>query len=140
MTNNSILSGLLDSSPFVAAGDNLNIPLVGSFLRKMGAFYIRRKPKEDHELYTSKSDSCKDCPIGTAQDQTDQAVCDECEAGYVSEEEGNSFCTACGAGKYSTSGAALAPVVIPASSAPVGHRQAVMVSQSSASSGDSILH
>ena len=40
-------------SPFVAAGDNLNIPIIGSILRKLGAFFIRRKPKEDHELYKS---------------------------------------------------------------------------------------
>ena len=40
-------------SPFVAAGDNLNIPFVGPLLRKLGAFYIRRRPKEDHELYKS---------------------------------------------------------------------------------------
>ena len=38
-------------SPFVAAGDNLNIPIVGPLLRRLGAFYIRRRPREDHELY-----------------------------------------------------------------------------------------
>ena len=38
-------------SPFVAAGDNLNIPLVGTFFRNFGAFFIRRKEGPDHELY-----------------------------------------------------------------------------------------
>ena len=38
-------------SPFVAAGDNLNIPILGPLLRRLGAFFIRRRPREDHDLY-----------------------------------------------------------------------------------------
>jgi len=35
------------SLPFVASGDNLAMPLVGSLLRSSGAFYIRRQFGED---------------------------------------------------------------------------------------------
>lgn len=38
------------SMPFVASGENLNIPLVGSFLQNSGAFFIRRTFQND-ELY-----------------------------------------------------------------------------------------
>lgn len=33
--------------PHIAAGDNLNLPLVGSVLRRSGAFFLRRKIKGD---------------------------------------------------------------------------------------------
>ena len=36
--------------PFVASGENLNIPLVGAFLQNSGAFFIRRTFQND-ELY-----------------------------------------------------------------------------------------
>lgn len=39
-------------TPYVAAGDNLNIPLVGSLLRRGGAFFLRRK-FNGNILYTS---------------------------------------------------------------------------------------
>ena len=35
------------SLPFVASGDNLAMPLVGSLLRNSGAFYIRRQFGDD---------------------------------------------------------------------------------------------
>jgi len=35
------------SLPFVAAGDNLNIPIVGNLLRTCGAFFIRRSFNDD---------------------------------------------------------------------------------------------
>lgn len=38
--------------PFVIAGDNLNFPIVGTFLQNAGAFYIRRSFGGD-ELYTA---------------------------------------------------------------------------------------
>ena len=38
-------------TPFIAAGDNLDIPIVGPIFRRLGAFFIRRKPAKDHELY-----------------------------------------------------------------------------------------
>ncbi|KAI5803686.1 acyltransferase-domain-containing protein [Geopyxis carbonaria] len=38
--------------PFVVAGDNLNFPIVGTFLQNAGAFYIRRSFGGD-ELYTA---------------------------------------------------------------------------------------
>lgn len=38
--------------PNVVAGDNLNFPLIGSFLQRAGAFYIRRSFGDD-QLYTS---------------------------------------------------------------------------------------
>lgn len=38
--------------PHVAAGDNLNLPLVGSLLRKGGAFFLRRSFKGD-KLYST---------------------------------------------------------------------------------------
>lgn len=40
------------SLPHIAAGVNLNMPLVGSILRRAGAFYIRRSFRGD-KLYTS---------------------------------------------------------------------------------------
>ena len=36
--------------PHIAAGDNLNLPIVGEFLRQCGAFFIRRSFKSD-QLY-----------------------------------------------------------------------------------------
>eukprot|EP01065_Artemidia_motanka_P045004 TRINITY_DN6507_c1_g2_i1.p1 TRINITY_DN6507_c1_g2~~TRINITY_DN6507_c1_g2_i1.p1 ORF type:complete len:791 (+),score=249.86 TRINITY_DN6507_c1_g2_i1:349-2373(+) len=42
------------SAPAIAAGDNLNLPGVGSFLRRVGAFFIRRTfDGSDGELYTA---------------------------------------------------------------------------------------
>lgn len=38
--------------PYIAAGDNLNIPIVGPFLRRGGAFFIRRSFK-GNPLYTA---------------------------------------------------------------------------------------
>ena len=38
------------SVPYVAAGDNLNVPIIGTMLRRAVAFYIRRSFK-DNELY-----------------------------------------------------------------------------------------
>ncbi len=38
--------------PYIAAGDNLNIPLIGRILRGGGAFFIRRSFK-DNQLYTA---------------------------------------------------------------------------------------
>ena len=37
--------------PYVAAGDNLNIPIIGWFLRRLGAFFIRRKTGPHDTLY-----------------------------------------------------------------------------------------
>ncbi len=38
--------------PYIAAGKNLNMPIIGSILRKGGAFFIRRTFK-DNELYST---------------------------------------------------------------------------------------
>lgn len=35
--------------PHIAAGDNMNIPIVGALLRRCGAFFIRRQFREDTE-------------------------------------------------------------------------------------------
>ena len=35
--------------PFIAAGDNLNLPVVGGILRRCGAFFIRRSFRDDPE-------------------------------------------------------------------------------------------
>jgi glycerol-3-phosphate O-acyltransferase len=40
-----LLCGL--SVPFIAAGDNLMIPIAGHYLRSAGAFFIKRKMEGD---------------------------------------------------------------------------------------------
>jgi glycerol-3-phosphate O-acyltransferase len=54
---NNILEGLLVdlSMPFIAAGDNLMMPIVGELLRHSGAFFIRRRFAGD-KLYKAVFD------------------------------------------------------------------------------------
>ena len=42
--------------PHIAAGDNLNLPLLGPLLRRCGAFFIRRSFREDHEYRSVLTD------------------------------------------------------------------------------------